>query len=208
MEKSMTKNIVTLLLIVFTWLSLAVQLYLTTGSVINFFSYFTILSNLLVALSLSFSFFFPASSPGLFFSKLSVQSAIALYIFIVGLVYNLVLRGIVELSGWQLAVDTALHVIIPVSYILYWISYRSEGSLKWNDGLHWIYFPMAYLIYSLIRGSLKDWYPYPFLNAANLGYQKVFVNVVMMIGTFFISGLILIAITRSLKKNRQVTSSI
>ena len=76
-----------------TWASIGVQYYLGTGSAINFFSFFTIQCNLLIAISLTISTLSPDSGPGRFFLSLSLQSAIALYIFIVGLVYNLVLRA-------------------------------------------------------------------------------------------------------------------
>jgi hypothetical protein len=83
-----------------TWFALLLQLKLSLGTtgttgfstvktITNFFSYFTILSNLLVAISLSSALFLPSGILGRFFTKISVQSAIAVYIFIVGLVYNL-----------------------------------------------------------------------------------------------------------------------
>jgi nitrate/nitrite-specific signal transduction histidine kinase len=92
------------------WFALAAQFYLIlqttneTGysnlkTITNFFSYFTILSNLLIAIWLTSSLLSPSSRLGSFLSKIPVQSAIALYIFIVGLVYNLVLRGLVTLRA-------------------------------------------------------------------------------------------------------------
>lgn len=199
-NQSVAKNIYTVILACIAWFAIVLQLCLTTGSVTNFFSYFTILSNLLVAISLSFSFLWPASKTGIFFSGLSVQSAIALYIFIVGIVYNFVLRGIESFTGWQLIVDNLLHVVVPVLYVLYWVLFRSGGILKWRDGIYWIYFPLIYLIYSLIRGAFIHWYPYPFLNAAKFGYGKVFLNIAMIIGVFLVAGLLLIVINRSFKK--------
>src|SRR5689334_5253439 len=86
---------------ILAWFALALQLWLmltgpargtfsTLATLSNFFSYFTILSNLLVAFSSTVTSLFPLSKPGIFFSKITVRSAIALYIFIVALVYNLV----------------------------------------------------------------------------------------------------------------------
>ena len=188
------------LLALIAWLALGLQFYIKTGSAINFFSFFTVLCNLLVAVSLTYTAFFPNSTGGQFFAGLSVQTAIALYIFIVALVYNTVLRGLVQLSGWHLLTDTLLHVAIPILYLLYWGLMRPKGNLEYRNGIYWVLFPLAYLIYSLIRGAATGWYPYPFLNAAELGYTKVSINVIIMIAVFLVSGLILIAITRSLKK--------
>lgn len=138
---------------------------------------------------------------GRFFSRLSVQSAIGLYIFIVCLVYNLVLRGILTLTGWQLFVDTMLHVVVPVLYLLYWAFFRTKGTLKWQNGVIWILFPFFYLVYSLIRGPIVSWYPYPFLNAGKLGYNKVMLNIGVMLAIFLVAGLVLIFLTR-LTKNK------
>ncbi len=193
-------TILTALIAAVVWFSIVLQFFLSTGSAANFFSYFTVQSNLLIAICMSFLAFAPSSTLGKFFSKLSVQTAIALYIFIVALVYNTVLRGLVPLAGWNLFADTLLHVINPGLYLLYWGLMRSKGNLEYKNGLYWVAFPLLYLIYSLVRGSIVGWYPYPFLNAETLGYAKVSGNVLIMIGVFFIAGLILIAITRSLKK--------
>lgn len=184
------------------WFCVGLQLYLTEESLANFFSYFTILCNLLIAVSLTASSLFPHTSLGVFFSKLSVQSAIALYIFIVSLVYNLVLRGIWVFSGWQLFVDNMLHVVVPILYFLFWLFFRTKGTLKWQDGVYWILFPLAYVIYSLVRGSFVNWYAYPFLNAAKQGYPQVFFNITIILAVFLVAGLTLIFITRSVKKGK------
>lgn len=190
----------------FAWFAILFQLYLTEGTVINFLSYFTILSNLLIALCVTFSVFLSQIKTGIFFSGISVQTAITLYIFIVALVYNVILRGIWIVTGWQLIVDNLLHVLNPILYILYWLIFASKEKLSWKDGVCWTYFPLVYLIYSLIRGSVVNWYPYPFLNVTNLGYKKVLINVSFMIVLFFITGLLLIAINNKFRNNKYSSS--
>ena len=181
------------------WFAIVMQAFLTTGSMGNLFSYFTILTNLLIAVSLTVQFFGTRSRLYIFFKNASVRSAITLYIFIVALVYNTVLRGIVTLNGWNLLVDTLLHVIVPILYIIGWFIYVPKGILQWKNGISWIFFPLGYLIYSLIRGAIYGWYPYPFLNVNDLGYPKVFINIAMMILVFFAAGLCLIKLNQALK---------
>lgn len=199
-KRSKSKVLCASIVVFFTWLAILLQLYLTEGSVLNFFSYFTILCNFLIALSLTFSTFMSKTSAGIFFSSGSVQTATALYIFIVGLVYNLVLRGLWVLTGWQLVVDNMLHVVSPILYILYWLIFSPKEKLNWKNGIYWTIFPLCYLIYSLIRGAIVNWYPYPFLNVGNIGYEKVFVNVFAMFFLFFIVGLSFIALNNRFKK--------
>ncbi len=166
----------------------------------NFFSYFTILSNLLVAVCLTTSLFSPSSGIGSFFSKVTVQSAIAVYIFIVGLVYNLVLRGIISLSGFAWVVDNLLHVVVPLLFVLYWFIFTPKKVLQWKNILPWLIFPAVYLIYSLLRGPVADWYPYPFLHTGKLGYGTVAVNSFFVLLAFLIAGLGMIAYNRAGKE--------
>ena len=195
------------------WFALALQLYLmlkrapsigfsATDTVINFFSYFTILSNLLVAKSLTVSLLLPSSPFGIFFSKMSVQSAIAVYIFIVGLVYNLVLRNLWDPEGWQLVADNLLHVAVPVLYVLFWLIFTPKKILQWKNIFPLLIFPAVYLVYTLIRGSVAGWYPYPFVNADKLGYGQVAVNSLLVLLAIVTAGLGIIAFNRFTKRTR------
>ncbi len=198
--QSDNKRFLGIVLAFIAWFALILQLLITTESYMNFFSYFTILSNILVAVGLTSSTLLPRTALGRYFSSIGVQSAIALYIFIVGLVYNLVLRGIWEPKGWQLVADNLLHVAVPLFYVVYWLVFVPKGTLHWKDGIVWAYFPLAYLIYSLIRGHLMGWYPYPFLNVSKFGYQKVFINSGFMVIAFVVVGFLLIAFNKFMGK--------
>lgn len=192
----------TLFLAALTWFAVVLQLFITEGTFLNFISYFTILSNLLVALTLTYFSLWPYTKLGIYFSSVKTQSAVALYIFIVGLVYNFVLRGIWQPTGWQLIADNLLHVAVPVFYVFYWFVFIPKGVLTWTDGITWVYFPLAYLIYSLIRGHFTEWYPYPFLNVKEIGYEKVLFNSGLMVVAFMTMGLFLIMINRNLKRTK------
>jgi hypothetical protein len=185
-----------------SWFSLILQIFILKDSISNFFSYFTILSNLLVALSLTVVILDPKTKIGKIFSLSTTSSAIALYILIVGLVYNLVLRGIWDPKGWQLVADNLLHVAVPVLYFIYWLIFIPKGTLNWKDGIAWTYFPLAYLAYSLIRGHFTAWYPYPFLNVIELGYQQVFINAVFVVIAFVILSSLMIGFNKVMKRKK------
>jgi len=186
-QNNLIKKMLEIVIAVTAWTAIVFQAYLTTGSMANLFSYFTILTNLLVAVCSSILLLNLQNKTGLFFRRPSVA-----------LVYNIVLRGIVSLNGWNLFVDTLLHVVVPILFIVYWFVYVPKGVLQWKQGVSWIYFPMAYLVYSLLRGAVFGWYPYPFLNVVTFGYPKVILNVIIMIIVFFLAGLALIIINRRL----------
>jgi hypothetical protein len=203
----MGKKIFMMFIAILAWFALGLQLYLMlsgpasagltkSNAIINFLSYFTILSNLLVAKSLTVSLLSPSSWYGKFFLKIPVQSAIALYIFIVGLVYNLVLRALWKPEGWQLLADNLLHVVVPLLYIVFWFIFTPKKMLQWKNIFPWLIFPAIYLVYSLIRGVSSGWYPYPFLNADKLGYGQVAINALLVLAAFIVFGSGLIAFNR------------
>lgn len=199
---SPSKKITEIGLTLISWFAVLLQLTILKDSFFNFMSYFTILSNLLVAISLTAALVMPNTKIGTYFSMISAKTGIALYIFIVGLVYNTVLRGIWAPKGWQLVADNLLHVVIPFLYVLYWIVFTPKGTLKWKDGMAWGYFPIAYLTYSLIRGHFVGWYPYPFLNVTQLGYAHVFLNAGFVVVAFLLFGALLIWADGLLKKEK------
>jgi len=190
------KKIFMIVTAVIAWFAILLQFYLKTGSAANFFSFFTVECNLLIAISLTILLIASSSPIGKFFSTVSVQSAIALYIFIVSLVYNTVLRGLVPLSGWGSIVDNLLHVLVPILYIIYWIVFVQKGNLHWKNVIGWSLFPLLYLVYSLVRGSIVHWYPYPFLNADVLGYEKVSINSLGVLAVFVAGAFGMIALNR------------
>lgn len=195
------------------WFALGLQLYLIINSalskgisllaeVVRFFSYFTILSNLLLALCLTVPLVSRHSSPGRYFLRPAVQGAIAVYIIIVGITYSLMLRNIWNPQGRQLAADRLLHDAMPILYVLFWLILVPKGSLQWKYAFVWLIFPAIYLAYTLIRGAMINWYPYPFLDVSTLGYGKMLQSALVMLAGFVVVGLLIIGIDRLLKKRR------
>ena len=180
-----------------TWFAILLQFFLSTGTISNYFSFFTIQNNLLVAISTTCIALFSKTAAGKFFNKPEVLSAIALYIFVVALVYNTVLRGLNQLIGWGILTDTLLHVINPILFLIFWWLKRKHKFLNYKLAFIWLLYPFAYLTYTLIRGNIVKWYPYPFINAGELGYDKILQNVFMMLLVFLLTGLGLIALTRA-----------
>ena len=148
----------------------------TSEIVIRYFSYFTLLTNLLVAICCTILVLNPSSKWGNFFSSQKTLTAITVYILVVGLIYNIILRFIWNPQGLQMIVDELLHSVIPVLFLLLWIFFVKKKTLKWKAFLPWLIYPLTYLVFILIRGAFSGFYPYPFLDVTTLGYQKVFIN--------------------------------
>lgn len=53
--------------------------------------------------------------------------------------------------------------------------------------------------YSLIHGAVTGYYPYPFLDVTQLGYQRVLLNMAALTAVFALLGLVLVGIDRMLR---------
>ena len=191
------------LIAVLGWFALIVQFYLNLNSgvapafeiIIRYFSFFTLISNLLVAICCTALIFLPVGSKQ-FFSRPQIQTAITLYILIVGIIYNIVLRSLWEPKGMQLVVDELLHSVIPVLFFIYWFLLVPKQQLQWSIFWPWLIFPLAYLAFILVRGSFSGFYPYPFLEVNKLGLSWVLLNSVGITVVFLVISLILIGIAK------------
>ena len=152
---------------------------------IRFFSFFTILSNLLVAIYFTLQLL-KRSSAYSFSNKVGVLSALSVYIVIVGLVYQLVLRSLWHPVGLQRLVDELLHSLIPVEVIIFWYYSSDKSKLSYKMIPIWLIYPLLYLAYILIRGNFSGFYPYPFMNVSTLGLTEVLRNSLFLTLLFFV----------------------
>ncbi len=166
------------------------------GAVTNYFSFFTILTNILVALGLSCSLWTPGSTLGRYFGRPGVRTGLALYIGVVGAVYALVLRELWSPAGLQKVADVLLHELLPVLYVLYWVLFVSTTRLAWKSVLWWLIYPAVYLVYTLLHGEFSGWYPYPFVDVGAIGFGRVLLNSAGLLVVFLMAGIGLVGITR------------
>ncbi len=165
-------------------------------TIIRFFSFFTILTNTLVAVYFTLQLF-SKKEP-----KSGGLTAVTLYITIVGLVYQIVLRPIWNPEGMQMFVDELLHSIVPVCVLIYWMLFENKRTVKWNQIPKWLIYPLIYLVFILIRGNLSNFYPYPFVNVYELGMSTVLLNSVILMVVFIVIATILLGLGKLSSKNR------
>jgi hypothetical protein len=171
-------------------------------STIRFFSYFTILSNLLIAFYSLFMIIKKPKKLNNALSKTGVITAIAIYITIVCLVYQITLRPYWNPTGFQKVIDEILHSLIPFLFIFYWLLYEKKAEIKFSLIPKWTIFPLTYLGIILIRGIFSNFYPYYFLNIVEFGYLKVFINVSFLIIFFLIMSFLYVLILKLISKSK------
>lgn len=186
------------------WLAIALQLYVSLinrkvpvpETFLRFFSYFTILTNIMVALSYTAVWMAPAAGWMKRLTRVSSLTAVAVYIVMVGIIYNTVLRALYDPEGLPYLVDRTLHTVIPLSFILFWLLFVPKASLQWKYALLWLWYPVLYILYIIVLGALTGFYPYPFADVSQLGYSRALLNGLGITGAFFIFGLLFVALGR------------
>ncbi|MGA9587457.1 MAG: Pr6Pr family membrane protein [Terracidiphilus sp.] len=210
--KDLSKRVLMAAIALAAWFALLLQFPLSiatsrangmtlSAAVITYFSFFTILTNLIVAIGLTFSLLAPNSRWGRFFSSTVVASGTALYIATVGAVYALLLRHSWNPEGLQKIADIILHDVVPLMYVAYWILFVAKSGLRWKDTLSWSIYPLVYLAWILLRGAISGRYPYHFVDAAQLGYQQVLLNSAMLLASFLVVGFAMVAVAKWQRPN-------
>jgi len=153
-------------------------------TIIRFFSFFTILTNLLVAIFATLKLFVKNDKHTSWLLNYRAETAITLYIVIVGLVYNIIIRFIWNPTGLQMVVDELLHTVIPLLFLGYWIAFLDKKLLIYKDILPWLIYPAVYCVIVLFRPYFSDFYPYPFIDVNVLGYDQTAINSFFLILVF------------------------
>lgn len=196
-------KIYVLILALIAWFGLALQFYLSiklineysaTKNIVHYFSYFTILTNLMVAFTCSAALVKKPSRFMIYFTDFRVVSAVTSYILFVGIIYQIALSAVWNPQGWQLLADILLHYITPAMFFLYWIFIIKRGKLKLKQAFIWLLYPFAYFVYAVTLGKMTGFYPYYFINVKHIGYTKLAQNFMWLLLAFLVMGILLIGI--------------
>lgn len=169
-------------------------------NVANFLSYFTNLSNIFAAVVLLAGAYHVLHTSKTAISWELVRGAATLCMAIVGIVYFVLLRheDLGSLLPW---VNAVVHYVMPVIVVADWLLAPPKMRLRVKHLLLWLVFPAIYVTYSLVRGAIVGWYPYPFINPAKVdGYLGVTVYCLGILAVFFVAGWLLILASRQTRK--------
>ena len=200
-------RVLTVFTVVFAWFGLFLQLYLSLSlsssngksiveGLVIYFGYFTILTNILVAIVLTVPLVTPSSRAGRFLMRPGVRTATTAAITVVGVAYFLLLRKVWNPQGWQLVADAILHYLIPILVLVLWWFSVPKQNLRWMQVGVWMSYPLGYFVYMLIRGELTGLYPYHFLDVSSLGYGTTFINGLWVLAGFALVSLLLLLVGR------------
>jgi hypothetical protein len=169
-----------------------------SDALIRFFSYFTILTNGFIAIDGAVCALGGDNRWTRSEAHTSLETCLAVSIFWVAVVFALLLRGLRHLEGIEIVADGLLHTIVPILYLIYWGVYGSRHKLHWFQANFWPIYPLLYFIYALVEGWRTGLYPYPFIDATRIGYERTLINGGCLLLVFWLGGFVFIGLGRLL----------
>ena len=115
---------------------------------------------------------------------------------IVGVIYNLLLANQAPDPrdvgyAWPVVPNLIMHTYMPILICLEWLWSNTTFKLKINQALWVLVYPLAWLAFSLVRGTMQGWWPYWFINPAN-GIDTVATWIGVISAFFVVLALILV----------------
>ncbi len=183
------------------WLMMQHRVTSPGETILRFFLFFTILTNLLTAICYTILLLLPESATAHFFGQRAIQTALVVYITVVGLIYNALLRHLSMPTGLDKLANELLHVYSPLYFLFFWFLFVPRSKVPYDSLFRWGAYPFLYLIAVLVHGAGSAWYPYPFVNVNYHGYPVVLRNCAFLFGGFFILSAFFIWVGRMKRGN-------
>lgn len=170
-------------------------------AVIYFFTFFTILTNLMLVL--------------IYLSELVrwrmldwwrqpvTRGMMTGAIILVGVFYHFLLAGLWAPQGWAKLADVSLHYLTPILYVVWWIAFAPKSQLRFAD-IPVMLLPVAvWLGWAMLRGAVIGEYPYPILEADKLGYGTVALNCLVVLAALIALYALVVLVDHTLGRRRQ-----
>ncbi|WP_040797339.1 Pr6Pr family membrane protein [Nocardia higoensis] len=122
-----------------------------------------------------------------------VRGAATLYLMITGVVYAILLAD-VDVMLTDRWINDILHRILPLVLVADWIVAPVALGIAGRLIGGWLLYPAGYAVYTLARGRVVDWYPYPFLDPRTQGYVSLTMGLIMLAGVFALLAVAVVAL--------------
>lgn len=170
--------------------------------IFEFFSYFTIESNILVGIATGMLFFRP-DRDGAFWRVLRVGSMFGITVTLA--IYHFVLSPLANFTGIAAVSNFGLHYVVPIFAILGWIFFGPHPRITWKVLLLAAIWPAAYIILTIVQGAVTGFYPYPFVNITKLGFTTVAINGVGVVLLLLAVGALFLLVDNLIARRQKVT---
>lgn len=188
------------------WTSVLVQMVLSVQhsmargdsllhATVDYFAYFTVLTNVLVALVLTVPWLAPESPAGKWLAQPHMTAMTATAIIIVGVTYHVLLSGDYDPVGVEYATDLGMHYLVPTFFTLHWVLAAPKAGLRYAHLPYFAVYPFAYLAFLTARGAIVSEYPYYFVDVNTLGLAVAARNAFGLVMIYFMVAALLLLIT-------------
>lgn len=171
--------------------------------VVRFASYLTIWSNVLGTI-IAGTLVLDPDRDGRVWRALRLDAVVIL--FGGGVVHWFFLRPLLDLHGADLIADKLLHIVMPLLVTIGWLVFGPRDRAGWTDLGAFLVLPLVWIAYTLVRGAIVDWYPYPFLDVTRHGYGYVATTAVMIGGLLITLAAAAVLLDRVLPPARTATT--
>jgi hypothetical protein len=166
----------------------------------RFVSYFTVLSNLLV-LACSLVLARNPRHDGVRWRVVWMATMVG--IAVTAVVHWFFLRPLLNLTGGSYVVDKLLHVVVPVLAVLAWAAAGPRGQAAGRQVRGALLWPLLWGAFTLARGTITGWWPYPFMDVDAHGWGRVLANLAGVAVLFGAVGLVFVAADRWLSRRAE-----
>jgi hypothetical protein len=127
----------------------------------RFVAYFTVQSNILVAVT-AIQLARRPHRDGTLWRALRLAAVVG--ITVTGVVHFLLLRPLLDLHGADYVADKLLHMAVPAVAVAGWVAFGPRPRVDARAVRLALCWPLAWLTVTLVVGGVSGWYPYPFLD--------------------------------------------
>ena len=139
----------------------------------NTFAFFTVQSNLIVGVT-TLLLALRLNRRSTTFRTFRLTGLVM--ITITGVVYHVALAQILDLDGIHQLGNQLVHTVVPLLAVFGWLIFGPRGQTSRRVACLSVLYPFCWLVFTLIRGAVISWYPYPFIDVTQLGYGKTILN--------------------------------
>ncbi len=172
----------------------------------EYFAYFSIQGTLICAVMLAVTGV--RSFQGLSDTKLITISRLSstVYVVVIAVVYNALLRGLPGDArdagyNWPQVPNEIIHVWGPIFMLLDWLLVAGFSSVRLRAAFWVVVYPLAWILFSVIRGNIDGWWAYWFLDPTDEGGVTGMLTYIFGIAALMIGlGFVLSLFARALKR--------
>ncbi len=121
-------------------------------------------------------------------------------VLMVALTYHALLARLWNPQGLAWWANQGLHTAVPLAYLGWWLAFAAKTVTR-QDLPRWLIYPALYCVYTVTRGYMTGFWPYPFLNADTLGPARLTLNIAAMLAAFVAMGFAVLTLARRLNRS-------